>query len=286
MIVPGSAERVDRVVEQVRPHLVELRAVDRQRRQRAVVVALELDLGVLELVAQDLERRLEALVDVGLDDPAAVHVGVGLDRTDQASSSARSTRAGRSTSRWALSDAATEPQRRRRGRSRPMRASARATPSRLRRQPAAQRVATRRARRAPPAGRASRPRRRRRRAPTARCARRTGAAPGRAGRRSGRRPRARCRPATNSLSVAPITSSASASSAAERRAADAGLFSSCASPAAIVPSAASRSRFCSIAVKRAHSGPDLAHDPADAPRGGPAPGAGTRPPGSAPRAPA
>ena len=46
-------------------------------------------------------------------------------------------------------------------------------------------------------------------------------------------------------SSTPSTSSASARSAAARRAAAAGLFSSCASPAAIVPSDASRSRFCS-----------------------------------------
>ena len=49
-------------------------------------------------------------------------------------------------------------------------------------------------------------------------------------------------------------STASDSSAAARRAAAAGLLSSCASPAAIVPSEASRSRFCSIAVIRLITG--------------------------------
>ena len=64
------------------------------------------------------------------------------------------------------------------------------------------------------------------------------------------------RPApTYSLRVEPITSSASVSSDADRRAAAAGLFSSWASPAAIVPSAASRSRFCSTAVMRRMIGP-------------------------------
>jgi hypothetical protein len=38
---------------------------------------------VLELVAEHDERRLEALVDVDLDELAAVHVGVGLDRADE-----------------------------------------------------------------------------------------------------------------------------------------------------------------------------------------------------------
>jgi uncharacterized protein (DUF2336 family) len=52
-------------------------------RQRAVVVADDLDRGVLELVAEHDERRLEALVEVDLDELAAVHVRVGLDRRDE-----------------------------------------------------------------------------------------------------------------------------------------------------------------------------------------------------------
>ena len=83
------AERADRVVEQVRPDLVELGAAHRQLRQRLVVVALDLDLRVLELVAEHDQRALEALVDVGADDVAAVHVGVGLDRLDEAGTCAR-----------------------------------------------------------------------------------------------------------------------------------------------------------------------------------------------------
>ena len=83
------AERVDRVVEQVRPHLVELGAAHGQLGQRAVVVAHDLDLGVLELVAEHRERRLQALVQVDLDELAAVHVGVGLDRADEARHRAR-----------------------------------------------------------------------------------------------------------------------------------------------------------------------------------------------------
>jgi len=50
------------------------------------------------------------------------------------------------------------------------------------------------------------------------------------------------------------TSSASARSAAERLAAAAGLLSSCARPAAIVPSDASRSRVCSTALRRVITG--------------------------------
>ena len=49
----------------------------------AVVVALDLDRRVLELVAEHGERRLEPLVQVDLDQRAAVHVGVGLDRADE-----------------------------------------------------------------------------------------------------------------------------------------------------------------------------------------------------------
>ena len=65
---------------------------------------------------------------------------------------------------------------------------------------------------------------------------------------------------TKRASAEATTSSASASWAAARRAAAAGLLSSCASPAAIVPSDASRSRFCSTAVIAAHDRRDLAHD--------------------------
>ena len=50
---------------------------------------------------------------------------------------------------------------------------------------------------------------------------------------------------------------ASAMSAAALLAAAAGLLSSCASPAAIVPSAARRSRFCSMAVRRVITGATL-----------------------------
>ena len=55
--------------------------------------------------------------------------------------------------------------------------------------------------------------------------------------------------------IVPLTvSSASTRSDAARLAAAAGLLSSCASPAAIVPSEASRSRFDSIAVSRVMTG--------------------------------
>ena len=59
---------------------------------------------------------------------------------------------------------------------------------------------------------------------------------------------------TNTPIVELSTSSASASSEEARLAAAAGLFSSCARPAAIVPSDSSRSRFCSIAVIRPTTG--------------------------------
>ncbi len=59
---------------------------------------------------------------------------------------------------------------------------------------------------------------------------------------------------TNRPTVELTTASASAICAAARRAAAAGLFSSCARPAAIVPSAARRSRFCSRPVIRLITG--------------------------------
>ena len=102
------AERVDRVVEQVRPHLVELGAADGQLRQRAVVVAADLDPRVLELVAEHDQRRLQPLVHVDLDELAAVHVGVGLDRADQRAHALGRTRPARRARPRAVSDAATQ----------------------------------------------------------------------------------------------------------------------------------------------------------------------------------
>ena len=59
---------------------------------------------------------------------------------------------------------------------------------------------------------------------------------------------------TKRRSVALTTSTASAICPAARPAAAAGLLSSCASPAAIVPSDVNRSRLCSIAVTRLMTG--------------------------------
>ena len=161
VIVPLLAERVDRVVEQVRPHLVELGAVDGDLRQRLVVVALDLDVRVLELVAEDHQRGLEPLVDVDLDQLAAVHVGVRLDRLDER----RHALGGLAQ----LGRQAVRGERRRHPAQRRVRGRAgdSATPvdpgrRRRRRRPAARPAATPRRRPGPPGGRAGRPRRRRR----------------------------------------------------------------------------------------------------------------------------
>src|SRR3954467_11889788 len=73
---PPLADRLDRVVDEVGPYLVELGAADGELRQAAVVVAGDLDRRVLELVTEHDERRLDPLVEVDLDEAAAVHVGV------------------------------------------------------------------------------------------------------------------------------------------------------------------------------------------------------------------
>ena len=81
-------------------------------------------------------------------------------------------------------------------------------------------------------------------------------------RRAPRPARARSRTPRTRRSSRTSTSSASARSAAARRAAAAGLFSSCASPAAIVPSEASLSRFCSPGRHPRRHRPDRPHHPA------------------------
>ena len=104
--------------------------------------------------------------------------------------------------------------------------------------------------------RAARPRRRRRRARRARVRAAARASACALQRDELARPRSRSMPGLDEArrSSSRCTSSASASCAAARRAAAAGLLSSCARPAAIVPSEASRSRFCSIAVMRLITG--------------------------------
>ena len=77
------------------------------------------------------------------------------------------------------------------------------------------------------------------------------------------------------------TSSASIICAAARCAAAAGLLSSCARPADSWPSAASRSRFCSMRGDPAHHRRDLAHDALDGRSGARTRAAGSRRPRSA-----
>jgi hypothetical protein len=78
------AQRVDRVVEQVGPDLVELGAVHADARECRVIAALDRDLRVLELVMEDRQRGFEPLVDVDLLQVGLVHVGVSLDRAHEA----------------------------------------------------------------------------------------------------------------------------------------------------------------------------------------------------------
>ena len=102
--------------------------------------------------------------------------------------------------------------------------------------------------------RAARPRRRRRRARRARCARRARASASRCSATS-RSASSRSTPASTKRRRASRRSRRAPrpARAAARAAAAAGLLSSWARPAAIVPSAASRSRFCSIAGHAARS---------------------------------
>ena len=196
------AERVDRVVEQVGPHLVELGAAHAELGQRAVVLAHDLDRRVLELVAEHLERRLQPLVQVDLDHAATVHVRVLLDGADEvghpprrllqlAREALRRERCGHPA------DA------RRRTPARRQQRRVRATPRRGRRPRAARRSATPRRRRAPAGGRAAPPRHRRRRACRAASGRPPRRAPRAAARRASRRPRARSPPRRSGPSPSP-----------------------------------------------------------------------------------
>ena len=76
----ATVHRVDGVVDEVRPHLVQLGAVGLDRWQ--VVGDLGVHLDVAETVTQDDERLLQTDANVDPPDRRLVEVGVALDRPD------------------------------------------------------------------------------------------------------------------------------------------------------------------------------------------------------------
>ena len=72
-----------RVVDEVRPDLVELGRVRLDPRQRAVVLADDLDPALGDLVGEDRERALEAVVDVDLLTLRLVEIRVLPHRLDE-----------------------------------------------------------------------------------------------------------------------------------------------------------------------------------------------------------
>ena len=79
--LPRSFDRVDGVIEQIRPHLVEFAAVGHDSWNRAIVLARDRDL--LELVAQHRQRVLNPFVHVHLLHRRLVHVRIRFDGFDQ-----------------------------------------------------------------------------------------------------------------------------------------------------------------------------------------------------------
>ena len=238
--VPGAVHRVDGVVDQVGPHLVELAGVRLDRRHVGAVVAHHRD-AVAELVAEHHQRALEALGHV---DRAAARRGPSASRTGPrrpARRSAGSTPSPRPAAwrprtcspptpapgssagpvehvRDPLAPGDVDPGGGQRRGDRPLAARRRGRPA----SPTA-----------PPRGR---------RAPAGRGRAAAAARPRGAGRRARRtgRPRSRRRRAGRATTAASGRPSSSASTA--RVAAAAGLLISCASPAASVPSVTSASR--------------------------------------------
>ena len=192
-------------------------------------------------------------MDVHLDELAPVHVGVGLHGADK--SAHLLGRGAQLLGQRARGDA--RPRSRRWPRSSPdRRAPARrpATRVRRRRWRVARRGATAPRCRTPRAARAARPPRRRRRARRAPSAPEACSSAWRCSATSCSASSRSMPASTNCPIVSASVVSASAMSAEARWAAAAGLFSSCASPAAIVPSDSSRSRFCPIAATRLTTG--------------------------------
>ena len=70
-------DRVNGVVEQIGPHLVEFAAVSQDARNRAIILAR--DRHLLEFMAKHRQRVLEPLVHIKLLHGRLVHVGIGFD---------------------------------------------------------------------------------------------------------------------------------------------------------------------------------------------------------------
>ena len=82
--------RVDRVVGQIGPDLIELAGKRAHRRQIGRVVALERDVLAFELVAEHHQRAVDPLAQIGpLAVAGTVHVRVDLHRADQLGDASR-----------------------------------------------------------------------------------------------------------------------------------------------------------------------------------------------------
>src|SRR5262249_16132964 len=74
-----SIHRVDRVVDQVGPHLIQFAAVGAHAGKIRLVVALDRD-ALFQAVAEDLQRVLDILLDIDFLQRRLVHVRIALDR--------------------------------------------------------------------------------------------------------------------------------------------------------------------------------------------------------------
>ena len=77
-----SLHRVDGIINEVGPDLIELAAERIHQKRNTLVVALYSD-SALELVVQDSERGFQAFHDIDILHRRLVHVGIFLDRADQ-----------------------------------------------------------------------------------------------------------------------------------------------------------------------------------------------------------
>src|SRR5215204_5378951 len=76
----GAVHRVDGVIDEVGPHLVEFAGVGLDPGDDTVVTH---DVDVVELVAEHHQGAFEAVADVDALDRSSVHLGVGLDGGDE-----------------------------------------------------------------------------------------------------------------------------------------------------------------------------------------------------------
>src|SRR5579859_1968540 len=76
---PAALKGIDGIINQIRPDLIELAAIDHNTWQTPVIVTLHSN-ATFELERHDVQRVFQASMDVDILARRLIHVGIGFDR--------------------------------------------------------------------------------------------------------------------------------------------------------------------------------------------------------------